>query len=82
MAQWTACVVKLHHAGSINLTTSFAIQGHCRMSFESLPTRRGSTDTLARGLELASAPLPEMLHLKEEPQDEEEAELRREMQVC
>ncbi|CAE7310973.1 Zan [Symbiodinium sp. KB8] len=67
--------------GEADTPSTAHLQGHCRMSFESLPTRRGSTDTLARGLELASAPLPEMLHLKEEPQDEEEAELRREMQA-
>ena len=54
----------------------------CVMSFESLPTRRGSTETLARGLALASGPLVEMLQPKQEPMDEEEAALQEEMKVC
>ena len=52
------------------------------MSSESLPSKLGSTSTLVRGMELASLPLPELLQLKQEPEDDEEKELRREMQAC
>ena len=52
------------------------------MSFESLPTRRGSTETLVRGIALATTPLVEMLRMKQEPVDDEEAALQEEMQVC
>ncbi|CAE7201636.1 KIAA0754, partial [Symbiodinium sp. KB8] len=41
--------------------------------------KRGSTETLARGLALASGPLVEMLQPKQEPMDEEEAALQEEM---
>ena len=51
------------------------------MSLQSLPTQCGSSETLGRGLQLASRPLAEMLQLKEEPADEEEVALRKEMQV-
>ena len=47
------------------------------MSSETLGT---SSCTLGRGLKLADQPLQQLLNLKDEPLDEEENQLRAEMQ--
>ena len=51
------------------------------MSAETLATGTGSSSTLLRGCEMASEPLQQLLALKEEPMDQEEIEIRREMQA-
>ena len=51
------------------------------MSCESLATGSGSSTTLARGYALANQPLQQLLQLKEEPLDDEEIAIRKEMQV-
>ena len=51
------------------------------MSTETLATGSGSSSTLLTGCDLVSQPLSEMIQLKQEPEDEEELEIRRQMQV-
>ena len=51
------------------------------MSRETFMTACASTETLARGLDLASMPLEHVLKLKEEPIDDEERALQEEMKV-
>ena len=46
-----------------------------------LETQCRSSDTLARGMELASRPLADILNIKAEPEDEEEQQMQDEMQV-
>ena len=51
------------------------------MSTTSLATGSGSSGTLARGCELASTPLNNLLCIKNEPVDNEELEIRAQMQA-
>ena len=51
------------------------------MSRETLMTACASTETLARGLDLASMPLEHVLKTKEEPMDDEERAIQEEMKV-
>ena len=63
-------------------TVRIRLRGQDRsMSAETLATGAGSSSTLQAGCDLVSQPLPEIIQLKQEPEDEEELDIRRQMQV-
>ena len=55
--------------------------GRVPMSLDRLGTCGTSSSTLLRGMELADQPLGVILNLKEEPLDEEEQQMRQELQA-
>ena len=51
------------------------------MSSLSLQTGTGSSSTLLYGMEITNLPLPDLLALKEEPGDDEEAAMQAELKA-
>ena len=61
---------------TVFVVPSISFQGMNRLGTGSL-----SSNTLQRGMELAAQPLVNILGVKEEPTDEDEAEMQAEIQV-